>query len=315
MSTLSLETMRGLLGRSIASGNANKLRGMLAEIELRNYLSALGFSQRISPGGWIARCDGQNTFGHHTVVMFPEVIQPGIPYPMERNPPNPPHGLHTICSTFHQSGIRAYFCAPTIATADDALSIEWRCVQLGLPFQQDYDTFPISIDGFRRRPRRYNFLRYSTDASLIPEVAVPEEFTKEHLRATFQSTYFSELSPLDGIFWGNKFTCPLEISEQTSANDRHLGTYFELDVAPFVKFAVLSSERRNLHSLFMVREIDFAGTRGLLAWWFTTFDHLARFAPSVTRVRRDRPQGGARTVMKIPRIEFEQLNQSALASL
>lgn len=206
MSTLYLETMRVFLGRSISSNNANKLRGLLAEIELRNYLGSLGFAQRISPGGWIARCDGQNTFGHHTVVMFPEVIEPGIPYPIDRTLPNPPHGLHTICSTFHQSGIRAYFCAPIIPTANDAISIEWKCVQLGLPFQQEYGTFPVSIDGFRQRPRRHDFLRYSTDASLIPQVAVPEEFTKEHLRVTFQSMNFSELSALDGIFWGNQFT-------------------------------------------------------------------------------------------------------------
>ena len=248
--------------------------------------------------------------------MFPEVIQPGILYPSGRTLPNPPHGLHTICSTFHQSGIRAYFCAPTISTTDDAESIEWNCVQLGLPFQQDYGTFPVSIDGFRQRPRRHNFLRYSTDASLIPEVAVPEEFTKEHLRATFQSINFSELSPLDGMFWGNQFTCPLEISEQTSANDRQVGTYFELDIGPFVKFAVLSPERRNLHSLFMVREIDSADTRRLVAWWFMTFDHLARFTPSLTRGRPGRRgESGARTVVKIPQIEFEQLSASALASL
>ncbi|MEK6409394.1 MAG: hypothetical protein AABN34_20925 [Acidobacteriota bacterium] len=315
MSTLSLETMRAFLGRSIASGNANKLRGLLAEIELRNYLGSLGFTQRISPGGWIARCDGQNTFGHHTVVMFPELIEPDIPYPIGRNLSNP-HGLHTICSTFHQSRIRAYFCAPTVSTANDALSIEWQCVQLGLPFQQDYDSFPISIDGFRQRPRRHNFLRYSTDASLSPEAAVPEEFTKEHLRVAFQSMYFSELSPLHGLFWGNRFTCPLEISEQPSANDRHLGTYFELDIGSFVKFAVITPERRNLNALFIVREIDSPDTRRLSAWWFMTFDRLARFAPSVPRGRRDgRGKSGAHTVIKIPQVEFEPLSMLALSTL
>ena len=289
---------------------------MLAEIELRNYLSSLGFAQRISPGGWIARCDGQNTFGHHTVVMFPEVIQPGIPYPMGRDLPNPPHGLHTICSTFHQSGIRAYFCAPTVATADDPLSIEWKCVQLGLPFQQDYDTFPISIDGFRSRPRRYDFLRYSTDASLIPEVAVPEEFTKELLRVNFQSLYFALLSPIEGIFWGNRFTCPLEIREQTPANDRSFGKHFELDIRPFVKLALLSTERRNLKSLFIVREIDSVDTRGLVAWWFMTFDHLARWAPSGTRGRQGRSgQKATSPVIKIPQSEFQALSESALAGL
>ena len=311
MSTLSLEAMRAFLRRSITSTNANKLRGMLAEIELREYLGSLGFAQRISPGGWIVRCDGQNTFGHHTVVMFPELIEPGTPYPIDRELPNPPHGLHTICATFHQSGIRAYFCAPTISALDDALSIEWSCVQLGLPFPQDYGTFPISIDGFRQRPRRYNFLRCSTDASLIPEVAVPDEFTKEHLRVTFQSMYLSELSPIDGIFWGNQFTCPLEISEQPTVTDRQIGKHFRLGLRSFIKVMLLAANSRTLNSLFIVGEVEAVKSSDLFGWWFTTFEHIARFASSATRDSRHGPS----TVIRIPKGEFQPLSKAALSGL
>lgn len=243
--------------------------------------------------------------------MFPDVIEPDNQYPVGRDLPDPPHGLHTICSTFHQSGIRAYFCAPTIATDDDALSVEWHSIQLGLPYQQQYGLFPDSIDGFRRRTRRFNFLRYSTDASLIPEIALAEEFTKEHLRVTFQSSYFSEISNIGGIFWGSRFTCPLEISEQQASNDRYYGKCFGIGVADFLKLTLLTTNCRNLNSLFIVGEIDSPKERGLVEWWFTTFDRLSPFL-SANRVGG---REGLNTIIGIPKSEFQSLSNAALLSL
>ena len=47
---------------------------------------------------------------------------------------------------------------------------------------------------------------------------------------------------------------------------------------PFVKLAFYVAKRGNRHSIFLVREIDSIEKRGLVNWWFITFDQLARFA-------------------------------------
>src|SRR5262245_54739201 len=125
MGRISLQSMRGYLSRSIASRhgdngaiNRNKLNGLLAEIEFRRHLIALGFGDRVSAGGWIARSVGPGEFGHRTVVLFPRTIEPGTDFGPE-SLPAPSNGLHTICATFHQIGIHSYFCSPVVIADDD----------------------------------------------------------------------------------------------------------------------------------------------------------------------------------------------------
>src|SRR5690554_6289585 len=113
VSYLDEAAMRDFLGRSISSFNENKLHGIFAEIDFRNYLTQQGFADRVSPGGWIARSRAPN-FGANTVVLFPEPIVPGRPYPVGRELPTPSVGLHSICATFYQIGISSYYLIPSI---------------------------------------------------------------------------------------------------------------------------------------------------------------------------------------------------------
>src|ERR1700741_2820778 len=191
--------MRTFLSKSISSGrsgeNLNEVRGLLAEVGLRKYLEDLGYGERVSPGGWIARGnrdDGQ--FGYATCVFFPELIEVDNNYPADRDLPQPPLGLHTICATFHQTGIAAYYCAATVGAADDPDSIRWFAMQLGVPARQPYVSFPDHLGQFVARPRRYNFLTSRTDTSGIHADALDEEFSKEHLRVAFQTKFFSEIA-------------------------------------------------------------------------------------------------------------------------
>jgi len=316
MPALSIGSMRDYLGKSVSSMNQNKLNGLLAEIDFREYLSQMGFQDRVSVGGWIARSRGVNVFGDNTIVMFPETMRPGTDYGQIRELPNPTHGLHTICSTFHQLGIRSYFCAPILNINNNAESISWKSVQLGLPTEQSYEDFPDNIEGFIRRERNYNFLRYHADlVSEIPALKLPEEFTKENLRVSFQNRIMAEISDIDGILWGNQFTYPLEIKEKTPAMDKEMGEYFGLDVGPFVKLAFYAARRGNMHSIFIVKEIDNTTDRNLVNWWFITFEHLALFASWVSRGGGTNMQGGGSTVVRIPINQFTALNANTLAEL
>lgn len=316
MSSLNADSMRAYLGRSISSLNPNKLRGLLAEAELRRHLQQLGYLDRVSPGGWILRRVGAGTFGHDTVVIFPEAVRADTEYPVGRTAPIPPQGLHTICATFHQSGIHAFYCAAEVPTVNNPTTMTWKSIQLGIPAQQAWQDFPASMNAyFSRRERGYNFLRYNTDALLIPDSAFEEEFAKEHLRISFQTQYMSECSDVDGIFWGHQLTYPLEIKEKTPAFDRNLGEFFGLDVGPFVKLAFYAAKRANLHSLFIVREIDNVTDRNLVNWWFITFDQLAQYASWVQQAGGRGMGGGQSAVVKVPKAEFLPLDAAHLTHL
>jgi hypothetical protein len=306
--------MKSYLGKSLGPDVANNLPPKIA---LRDKLNDLGLSSRIGSVGWLVRSAGEALFGHRTAALFPETLRPSISYSPDRQLPQPTLGLHTICSTFHQSGIASFYCAATVEEQEDALSTRWYAVQLGLPAAQPYIPFldAAAALNFRRRERPYNFLRYKTETAGIPEDAVPEEFSKEHLRVTFQTGFFSELSDIDGIFWGQQHTYPLEIKEKTSAPSRDMGPYFGLDVGPFVKLAFYAAKRGNLHSIFVVREIDAPQTRNIVNWWFITFDHLAQFASWKQRSGGTSMTGGQSSVVRIPKAEFQELNAAALAAL
>lgn len=316
MSSVDEASMRRFLSHSISSMNRNKLNGLLAEVDLRRHIAELGFVDRISPGGWIARRKGPGEFGHGTVVFFPEVIQPGGDYAAARPLPTPPHGLHTICATFHQTGIAAYFCAARIQRVNDPESVCWWAKQLGLPADRPYEPFPRCLAStFRARERRYKFLRYSTDTKAIPCVAVAEEFSKESIRIAFEDCFMAEVSDVDGIFWGQQYTYPIEIKEKTPAKDRSLGEFFGLDLGPFVKLSFYAAKRGNLHSIFIVREIDAIETRNLVAWWFITYERLAQFASWIQQGGGTSMTGGRSSVVRVPKAEFEPLDAAHLRAL
>ncbi len=315
-------TMRDFLSASIASNrqhgvlNMNKLRGLLAEVDFRNHLNALGFGGRISLGGWIARKTGPGEFGRSTVALFPEVVSDGAILTRDRVPPEPSRGLHTICSTFHQIGIHSYFCVPDIKSDDDPSTLKWNAVQLGTPVDAKMQTLEEALPAYLRpRDREYNFLTYKTDLSSLPDEHVTEEFIKEHLRVSFQTKFMSEVSDIDGIFWGSQYTYPLEIKEKTCAPDRNLGDFFGLDVGPFVKLAYYSAKRGNLHSMFVVREITDTETRELKQWWFITFEKLAQYASWNQQGGGTNMRGGGSTVVKIPKDQFLPMTKNELEKL
>jgi hypothetical protein len=316
MSRLFEGEMRGFLSKSLSSLNANKLNGLLAEVELRKYFEGLGFGNFISQGGWIIRRKEPGAFARDHAVFFPEIIQPDTDYPVGRPLPAPDIRLHTICATFHQTGIHAYSCAPEIPKQGDENSVIWQCVQLGVPAPKGYQPLAAVLPAYLvPRKKRYNFLRGKTNTATIPSIRVAEEFSKENLRVAIQTLSKSEMSDVDGIIWGDQFSYPIEIKEKTAAVDPDMGEFFGLDVGPFVKLAFYAAKRGNLHSLFIVREIEDKITRKLKDWWFITFERLAQFASWNFRSGGPNMMGGASAVIKIPKNEFTRLTKASLAKL
>lgn len=315
MNELSLQEMRAYLGRSISSLNQNKLRGVLAEVSFREYLESMAFGQRVSAGGWLARSVGSNFFGQRTFVLFPETMIPGHDYSSGRNFAAPPNGLHAICSVFQQIGVEGHYCQPVLHTKHEPTSIEWHALRLGVPEAQVHVPLTAALSGLTSRAQRYNFLKYQTDTLPLPDIAVPEEFSKENLRVSFQSAFMTETSDIDGVFWGQQYTYPIEIKEKSAASDRRTGDYFGIDMGPFTKLAFYAARQGNLKSLFVVREIDHPQTRNLMGWWYITFEHLAQFASWVPQSGGMNMGGGGSTVVKIPKTAFSSLDKSELQKL
>lgn len=293
-----------------------KAYSLAAKTDFGLLLNELGLQERFTPSALMAFRGWNSKNGWNATLFFPEIIKPSNDYSSNRQPPNPDYGLHTICATFHQIGIQSYFCSPVIGETDNPDSIQWKAVQLGLPVQQAYQPFPENIHGFQERARRYNFLRYHLDVSSIPQISsLPEEFSKEHLRVTFQNKFMSEMSDVDGIFWGNQYTYPVEIKEKTVGKDNKVGDFFGLDVGPFVKLAFYAAKRGNLHSVFVVREIDNPLERNLLNWWIITFEQMAQFASWNPISGGTNMRGGGSTTIKIPKAEFMPMSLETLKSL
>jgi hypothetical protein len=87
-------------------------------------------------------------------------------------------------------------------------------MQLGVPTQRPYVEFPDGLSQFVARSRKHNFLSGKSDAAKIPATALAEEFSKEHLRVTFQSKFFSEIADVDGVFWGQQYTIPWKLRKR-----------------------------------------------------------------------------------------------------
>jgi hypothetical protein len=94
-----------------------------------------------------------------------------------------------------------------------------------------------------------------------------------------------------------------------------MGDYFGIDVGPFVKLSFYAAKRGNLHSIFVVREIEDTTTRKLANWWFITFEKMAQYAGWTPISGGTNMRGGASSVIKIPKSQFTALNAETLQQL
>lgn len=315
MGSLSLEDMRRYLSRP--RRNRRRRSSRLDVIAaFRQQLDCFGFARQFFCGGLLVRCARQDGFVTDDIALIPERIKPDISYSPGCPFSKPDLGAHTICSAFQQSGIGSYFCSPRILTDDDPTTVQWFATQLGLPWDEGYIPVENVLRGKFSLPRkRHAYLRYTTDVSALPGDRIADEFSKENLRVYVRSAFRAEISDIDGIFWGQHRTYPLEIKEKTAGNDSGMGEFFGLDVGPFVKLAFYAAKRGNLHSLFIVREITDTDTRELKQWWFVTFDTLAQFASWTPMGGGMNMGGGGSTVIKIPKARFSPLTAEELARL
>jgi len=314
MAQIDIGDVRQYLGKCIRSLNTNKLFGMRAEASFRSYIASIGAAGRVSPGGWIFRQKGAADFGSNTIAIFPHCVELGRDYSAPPSKADIPLTLHTICATMHQIGIRSYYAHPVMSASGNPTELEWKLIQLGVPSATDFVEASDVFASFAKRTRRYNYLSNNTDVSSLSDSDAIVQFSHENLRVFIENQYRAETSDIDGIIWGERYTYPIEIKEKVAAYDKDLGDWFGLDIGPFVKLAHYAARRGNLHSLFIVREID-GDDRKFKRWLFTDFDQLAHFASWVPRAGGQAMGGGRSMVVRIPRTAFRELDAAALEKI
>lgn len=276
--------------------------------KFKSFLNNLGLQKRFSQPAFLVSQGWDIEKGWLGWLLFNETINPVIDYSNNRQFPFPDFSLHIICATFHQLGIHSYFCTPIIEETDNAESIKWHFAQLGLPMQSTYKSFPEGIQGFRVYPHRHSLVQHNLDVSAISNESLPELFSKEHLRESFQNKYMVKTHRVDGIYWGNHSTYPLEIIEKTAGRDNKTGTYFNVDIDSFTNLTSLIAKKTNFYSAFVVREIDNLTDQNLVGWWIITYKQLSKFASRNSVSSKD-------VTIKIPKSEFLQVNLANLNSL
>jgi hypothetical protein len=309
-----LDAMRRFLSQSLASFNENKLVGLLAEVELRAELSRLGLGDRLALGGWLARPRRRTGDDQHAVAMFPLLRGTGESEKcaLERASPYLLPALQ-----LHRAGMSAHLCVGLVPDDLSRSPVTWRSFSIegsaALLFKPS--RFPEGLDGFEPRDRRYNFLRYSADSSVIPPHAVAQEFAKESCRIMFQEKWMCELTDFDGIFFGGNRTYPVEVKVKSVAEDKSTGEYFGLDIGPFVKLAFFNVRDAALDGLFIVKETRSDEARTHAGWWMITFRRLAQVASWQPRAGGRGMIGGTSSTVMIPKWAFSPMTSDTLAAL
>ena len=315
MTSITVSDTQAFLTKCISSLNENKLHGMRAEASFRAHIKSLGATDRVSPGGWIFRKKGELDFGESTVAVFPHTIVPGKNYSAVPNRGDVPFPLHTICATMHQIGINSYYAHPILAKGSSPDAVEWQFIQLGVPWLTNFVSVDVAFSGFLTRSKRYNYLRYKTDVSSLSPSDCVVQFSHESVRIYIENKFMAETSDIDAIVWGDRYTYPMEIKEKEVAHDKDIGDWFGLDTGPFVKLAHYAARKGNLHSLFVVREIEDRKTRKFKQWLITEFDNLAQQASWVPRPGGPGMGGASSMVVRVPRKAFRPLDATALSEI
>lgn len=313
-----LADMRDYLSKSLASLNKNKLVGLLAEIAFRKYLSSLGWENRVTPGGWIARPRRSEKNPAGELVLIPILKHTGETDEAAARR-SAPFLLPAL--QLHMAGVKAIACFASSPShvPGDFPKLTWTCQEIrgtaGGAIQGKSTSFPQGLTGLSARVRRHAFLKYKTDTKDIPDVEIAGEFSKEACRVTFQEAWQVELTDFDGILFGKQKTYPIEIKEKSVGSDKATGDYFGLDLGPFVKLAFFNVRDTHLEGIFIVHEVGDGPDRPHRAWWMAKFGDLARHASWQPRGGGRNMLGGSSSTVMVPKWAFRPVNRETLDEL
>jgi hypothetical protein len=311
-----------------SSINNNKLKGILAEIRLKEYLSENGVFY--GPGGWIMVA-GQPTGGNvptqSKVCLLPRTSHfswntaenlGGVLLPAEIS----------AYMYFRQLGIQTFFVDPTPFTENQFTlptpSANSQRANYPKPYAlelkqvgQDGSLTPAStavvFSSFPprtgNRGLRCNALGRidPTDYPWTNPSIVSDLFWFEYTRYYYQCDYLISNNDLDMYIIGASGSAyPVELKSKKSANSRALGDWFGIDMGPFAKLAFFTANGMNTDALYIVEEVNSSGQPE--GWFGIRYTELVKACSWVGQGGGTGMTGGRSSTYKVPKAAFSLLD-------
>ncbi len=310
-----------------SSINANKLKGIAAELRFEEYLQSAAIRslyQYIIPGGWILT-PAKNTIVNPVSSGRIAIIPIPTPFSWSTTMPLIPVPAMVLAeSYFRQTGIITYF---TKFETNGDRNIERR---FDAPRKRHYiasyrlNFYKIGANGlnviniqevmtnFTARDTLRGLRAYATGrvgaGTIIrrSSIITTNLFWKEYSRYYLQRYYRISAADLDFFIVGNSGRAyPIEFKSKTVVPSPDLGEWFGIDVNPFAKLAFFVSLSNNMEALYFVEEVDSNGNT--LDWWGVGFSKLLKFCIWVPQGGGTSMGGGRSTTIIVPKSIFDRL--------
>lgn len=313
-----------------SSINQNKIKGIVAEVRLKGFLTA--HNMYFGPGGWI--------------------VIPGKPTPIAAIPTKskvfliprawtfswqPQGGSSSSAALspaevsaynyFRQHGIQAYFADPTTpvesnfelplaragtrrASYPRSYGIELKQVAISgqltsVAASIVFNGFPLRTGNLGLRCNSTGRITQTASPWSNPDV-VSDLFWFEYVRYYFQVDYLLSNNDLDMYIIGKSGSAfPVELKSKSAAHDEALGDWFGIDMGPFAKLAFFTANGMRTDALYIVEELDASGN--FIDWLAIRYTELVKVCSWVGRAGGTGMTGGSSTTYKVPKAAFSPL--------
>lgn len=322
-----------------SSINDNKINGILAEIRLKNFLTANKI--HYVTGGWILSPGNSE----HVDIPAREkicVLPRAHPFTWEGSSsqslkPFTPAEISAY-AYFRQLGIKTVFAqplaihehlynCPTPANSSKRASYP---KPYALGFLEISSTgSPTSVaedqifEKFPARKGNTGLRCYKTGRITATDLRWAK-LNKNELSATISDLFWFEYSryylniarlmssnDLDLFIIGESGRqYPVEIKSKSPAFDKSLKQWFGIDIGPFAKLSFFTSNAMNNDALYIVEEVS--ATREHIEWYGIRFSALVASCSWVGQAGGRSMTGGASSTFKVPKLAFKPLKELIL---
>lgn len=309
-----------------SSINDNKLRGILAEVRLKDFLIAN--EVHFVPGGWILTPGKYSLLNkvptREKICVLPRHQQFSWELPRPDN-----HGYASLAAFeyFKHVGITPVFAIPDPINESIYALPRPSAGKIKAEYPKPYllklyhpgpngqlnevaasaifSSFPerngnvgLRCYGQGRIPR--DTLPWS-DPSIVSDL-----FWFEYSRYFFQTDYLVSNNDLDLFIKGKSGkSYPVELKSKSPAEDRILGEWFGMDIGPYAKLSFFIANSLNNDALYVVEEVS--AEKEHLEWYGIKFSELVKCCSWVGRSGGTGMLGGASSTFRIPKAAFVPL--------
>ena len=310
-----------------SSINANKLKGISAELRFEHHLNSAAIRplyEYIIPGGWILS-PGRNTVINPPTQGRIAILPIPTPFSWTDHLPDIAFAAQVLAeSYFRQTGIKTYFARfETFGNVQTEAGFQ-------IPQPGNYHT-SYALDFYKTGPNGLSYVAMATVMSAFTPrtgnrgmsahatgridrttvvwadtLIVTNLFWKEYAYYYLKRQFSVSAADLDFFIVGNSGKAyPIEFKSKTTVTDAISGDWFGIDINPFAKLSFFVSLSNNMEALFFIEEVDNNGNT--IEWWGVRFSVVLKNCYWVPQPGGRAMGGGGSSTIKIPKVIFSTL--------